>query len=94
VTTPLSVQVRVFATGNGRKTDPVDVHSVAMAALHNRGLLRVQVDDDVLVLVMLADRREEPGGIRTQTVNRLHRLLLEQFPGGSRSSCPRARLVC
>ena len=29
----LSVQVRVFATGNGRKTDPVDAHSVAMAAL-------------------------------------------------------------
>jgi transposase len=26
--------VRVFATGNGRKTDPVDAHSVALAALH------------------------------------------------------------
>ena len=25
----LSAQVRVFATGNGRKTDPVDAHSVA-----------------------------------------------------------------
>jgi hypothetical protein len=29
----LSAQVRVFATGNGRKTDPVDAHSVAMVAL-------------------------------------------------------------
>jgi transposase len=29
----LSAQVRVFATGNGRKTDPVDAHSVALAAL-------------------------------------------------------------
>jgi transposase len=28
----LSAQVRVFATGNGRKTDPVDAHSVALAA--------------------------------------------------------------
>ena len=35
----LSAQVRVFATGNGRKTDPVDAHSVAMAAFHNHGLL-------------------------------------------------------
>src|ERR1700733_1384747 len=31
----LSAQVRVFATGNGRKTDPVDAHSVAMAALRS-----------------------------------------------------------
>ncbi len=30
----LSAQVRVFATGNGRKTDPVDAHSVALAALY------------------------------------------------------------
>ena len=29
----LSAQVRTFATGNGRKTDPVDAHSVALAAL-------------------------------------------------------------
>ena len=31
----LSAQVRVFATGNGRKTDPVDAHSVAMVALRD-----------------------------------------------------------
>lgn len=29
----LSAQVRVFATGNGRKIDPVDAHSVALVAL-------------------------------------------------------------
>jgi transposase len=32
---------------------------------------------------MLADRRDELGRARTQTVNRLHRLLLELFPGGA-----------
>jgi len=78
----LSAQVRVFATGNGRKTDPVDAHSVAMAAFHNHGLLHVEVDDDLLVLGMLADRRDELGRARTQTVNRLHRLLLELLAGG------------
>jgi transposase len=80
----LSAQVRVFATGNGRKTDPVDAHSVAMVALRTPGLLRVAVDDDLLVLGMLADRRDELGQARTQTVNRLHRLLLELLPGGAK----------
>jgi hypothetical protein len=37
----LSAQVRVFATGNGRKTDPVDAHSVALAALRSPNLRRV-----------------------------------------------------
>ena len=80
----LSAQVRIFATGNGRKTDPVDAHSVAMVALRTPGLLRVQVDDDLVVMGMLADRRDELGRARTQTVNRLHRLLLELFPGGAK----------
>jgi transposase len=73
----LSAQVRVLATGNGRKTDPVDAHSVAMVALHSPGLVGVQVDDDLMVMGMLADRRDELGRDRTQAVNRLHRLLLE-----------------
>lgn len=80
----LSAQVRVFATGNGRKTDPVDAHSVAMVALHAAGLVKVQVEEDLLVLGMLADRRDELGRARTQTVNRLHRLLLELIPGGAK----------
>ncbi len=89
-------QVRVFATGNGRKTDPVDAHSVAMAAFHapaDPGLVRVVVDDDLVVMGMLVDRRDELGRARTQTVNRLHRLLLELFPGGAKQflSAPQAR---
>ena len=36
----LSARVRVFATGNGRKTDPVDAHSVALAALRARACAR------------------------------------------------------
>ena len=80
----LSAQVRVFATGNGRKTDPVDAHSVALAALRSPNLIRVQVDADLVVMGMLADRRDELGRARTQTINRLHRLLLELFPGGAK----------
>ncbi|WP_326943244.1 transposase [Amycolatopsis sp. NBC_01307] len=80
----LSAQVRVFATGNGRKTDPVDAHSVALAALRAPNLVRVQADPELVVLGMLVDRREEFGRARTQTVSRLHRLLLELFPGGAK----------
>jgi transposase len=80
----LSARVRVFATGNGRKTDPVDAHSVAVAALRTSGLVQVQVDPDLVVMGMLADRRDELGRARTQTLNRLHRLLLELFPGGAK----------
>ncbi|WIX92775.1 IS110 family transposase [Amycolatopsis sp. DG1A-15b] len=80
----LSAQVRVFATGNGRKTDPVDAHSVALAALRAPNLARVQVDPELVVMAMLVDRRDELGRARTQTVNRLHRLLTELFPGGAK----------
>jgi transposase len=80
----LSAQVRVFATGNGRKTDPVDAHSIAMVALRSPNLVRVEVDPDLVVLGMLVDRRDALGRGRTQTINRLHRLLLELFPGGAK----------
>ena len=38
----LSAQVRVFATGNGRKTDEAGAHSVALAALRAPGLVRAR----------------------------------------------------
>jgi Transposase len=91
VPSKLSAQVRVFATANGRKTDPVDAHSVAMVALRTPNLVRVEVEDELVVMAMLVDRRDELGQARTQTINRLHRLLLELFPGGRRNSCHRTR---
>ena len=91
VPSKLSAQVRVFATGNGRKTDPVDAHSVAMVALRTPNLVRVEVEDELVVMAMLVDRRDELGQARTQTINRLHRLLLELSQVGRRNSCPRTR---
>ena len=38
----LSARVRVFDTGQGRKTDPVDAHSVAVAGLRSPGLRQVR----------------------------------------------------
>ena len=45
VPTKLSARARVFATGQGRKTDPVDAPSVAVVALRTPGLRQVVADD-------------------------------------------------
>ena len=80
----LAARARVFDTGNGRKTDPADAHSVAVVALRSRQLTEVRVDDELVALRLLVDRRDELGRTRTQTINRLHRLLLELIPGGAK----------
>src|SRR5438874_4429414 len=67
-----------------RNSDPVDAHSVAMVALRTPNLVQVRLDADLQVMGMLADRRDELGRARTQTINRLHRLLLELLPGGAK----------
>jgi transposase len=80
----LSARARVFATGQGRKTDPVDAHSVAVVALRTDGLRQVEVDDTTVALRLLVDRRDQLGRARTETVSRLHHLLLELVPGGAK----------
>ena len=80
----LSARARVFSTGQGRKTDPAGAHSVALAGLHSPGLRVITADDAAVALRLLADRRDELGVARTQTINRLHRLLLELLPGGAK----------
>jgi transposase len=80
----LSARARVLSTGQGRKTDPVDAHSVAVVALGTTGLRRVHIDDATVALRLLVDHRDDLGHARTQTVNRLHRLVLELLPGGAK----------
>src|SRR5215207_10383182 len=66
----LSARARVFATGQGRKTDPIDAHSVAVAALRTNGLRQVVVDDATVALRLLVDRRDGLGRARTDLINR------------------------
>lgn len=80
----LSARARVFATGQGRKTDPVDAHSVAVAALRAKGLRPVTADDTTVVLRLLVDRRDGLGHARTDLLNRIHKLMLELLPGGAK----------
>jgi transposase len=79
----LSARARVFSTGQGRKTDATDAHSIAVVALRSSDLQTVAVDGDLVALRLLADRRDELAGARTRTVSRLHRLLLELIPAGA-----------
>jgi transposase len=79
----LSARARVFSTGHGRKTDATDAHAIAVVAVRTPGLNQVVVDDELVALRLLADRRDELAGARTRAVSRLHRLLLELIPGGA-----------
>ena len=74
---------RVFDTGQGRKTDATDAHTIVMVALRDKGLREVSTDPELVVLRMLCDRRDELSRARAQALNRMHRLFLELLPGGA-----------
>jgi transposase len=87
----LAARTRVFATGHGRKTDPHDAHHIAVTALRTPGLRQIRPDDTTTVLRLLADRRDQLGVTRTETVNRLHQLLLDLIPGGAKKNLTTAQ---
>jgi len=87
----LSARTRVFATGQGRKTDATDAHSVALAATRMSGLRPVVDDQQLAVLRILADRRRSLGEDHTRMISQLHRLLLELIPGGAKKDLSAAQ---
>ena len=80
----VAARSRPFDTGHARKTDAHDPHAIVMVALRTRGLRQLQVDEDLAVLRLLADRRDELSPTRAQNLNRLHRLLAELIGGGAK----------
>lgn len=76
--------VRAFSATSGRKSDEVDAHAVALAALATPGLEQVRTDDHTTAMRLLASRRQELVGARVQAVNRLHRELQILIPGGAK----------
>jgi transposase len=87
----LSARARVFSTGQGRKTDATDAHSVALVGTRMAGLRPVVADDQLTVLRMLADRRRSLGDEHTRKVSQLHALLLELLPGGAKKDLSAAQ---
>jgi len=80
----LSARARVFATGQGRKTDATDAHSIALVGTRMAGLRPVVNDEQLAVLRTLVDRRRALGEEHTRMVSQLHHLLLELVPGGAK----------
>ena len=87
----LSAEVRVYAIGQGRKTDVTDAHSIALAGTRATGLRPLVADADLDVLRLLADRRRQLGEEHTRKVSQLHALLLELIPGGAKKDLSAAQ---
>jgi transposase len=80
----LAARVRVLSVGHGRKSDPDDAVSVAVAARSIPQLRQVRVEDQATVLHLLTKRRQDLVAARTQIINQLHQLLVDLVPGGAR----------
>ena len=87
----LSARARVFATGQGRKTDATDAHSVALVGTRMAGLRPVVDDEQLAVLRILVDRRRSLGEDHTRMISQLHQLLLELIPGGAKKDLSAAQ---
>ncbi len=87
----LSARARVFSTGQGRKTDATDAHSIALVGTRMAGLRPVVDDQQLAVLRVLADRRRTLGEDHTRMVSQLHHLLLELIPGGAKKDLSAAQ---
>ena len=64
-----SARARFFDTGHDRKTDAHDAHAVAVVAVRTTGLRVLAYDEELEVLRMLVDCRDELPRARVQTVS-------------------------
>ncbi|WP_211318916.1 IS110 family transposase [Nocardioides silvaticus] len=87
----LSARARVFSTGQGRKTDATDAHSVALVGTRMSGLRPVVNNEQREELRVLVDRRGWLGEEHTRKVAQLHHLLLELIPGGAKKDLSAAQ---
>ena len=83
--------MRMFATGQGRKTDDTDAHSIALVGVRIQGLQSVVHDEHLEMLRLLVDRRRRIGEDHTRMVCQLHQLLLEMIPGGAKKDLSAAQ---
>jgi transposase len=87
----LSARMRMFATGQGRKTDDTDAHSIALVGVRISGLQPVVADDQLEMLRLLVDRRRRIGQEHVTKICQLHQLLLELVAGGAKKDLSAAQ---
>ena len=78
----LSARVRSLDNERADKNDTHDARSAAIVGMHNRRLLQVAPENHAMVLRMLAKRHHDLTARRTQSICRLHALLVTLVPGG------------
>lgn len=76
----------MFSTGQGRKTDASDAHSVALVGTRMAGSRPVVNDEQLAVLRVLVDRRRALGEDHTRMTSQLHQLLLRLIPSGAKKN--------
>ena len=77
----LSARVRLLDSGRSDKTDSHDARSAAVVALRHQSLRRVQAQDHLAVLRLLAKRHHDLIAARTRAVCRLHTTLCHLAEG-------------
>jgi hypothetical protein len=87
----LSARARVFATGQGRKTDAIDAHSVALVGTRMAGLRPVVNNEQLAVLRVLADRRRSLGEDHTRMCPSCTSCCWSSAPVARRRTCPPPR---
>lgn len=87
----LSARMRMFATGQGRKTDDTDAHSIALVGVRISGLQPVVADEQLEMLRLLVDRRRRIGQEHVTKICQLHQLLLELVAGGAKKDLSAAQ---
>ena len=87
----LSARMRMFATGQGRKTDDTDAHSIALVGVRIAGLQPVVSNDQLEMLRLLVDRRRRIGQEHVTKICQLHQLLLELVAGGAKKDLSAAQ---
>jgi transposase len=78
----LSARMRVYATGQGRKTDDTDAHAIALVAVRMTGLREVVNNETLEVLRLLVDRRRRIGEDHTRSGQDRHRGVLCRTAAG------------
>jgi transposase len=78
----LSARVRTLDNERADKNDSHDARSAAIVGMYNPRLLHVVAEDHAMVLRVLAKRHHDLQGRRTQSICRLHALLVTMVPGG------------
>ncbi|MEX0698946.1 MAG: transposase, partial [Acidimicrobiia bacterium] len=82
VPSTLASRARVLDSTRSQKNDANDASSVAIVALRQNGLRRIEAEDHVAVLRMLARRHKQLSSLKTQAASRLHAVLATLVPGG------------